>query len=444
MKLLRSFWGFIIILVVSVILGFCFLILSYRINSDSILDHVKTSSEILAAEGDYYSITPKVMGSKLDNYTDCVMLNESLFFSTNWNEVINYALGGYEYYSEDGRTKSELLLAAADEGGRNELKSGPNLNRFWNGYVVLLKIALCFMNYSWIRYVNFNLQLILIGIFAVLLYKRNLFWYSIPLLISYIFINPITMGICFIFSMYFYCAVLPCIIILLFHEKLAVENRYRYLFAIVGIVTSYFCMNYIQLLTLVYPLTIYYLIDQKTENSKKKMLYFLELAFWWAAGYYGMMFAKWIVYGLFINWDIINNIISSVFFRLSANNYGTEFTRIDAVLRNLVEGLLNRINIMIEIMFILICLISICKKRIQYRLNKTDIIVLTISFALPIMRYFIFANHVFIHYWVMYRLMVIPILTLDIFLVRIIMNCGKDVELSKTEGFGVPENEKSI
>ena len=58
-------------------------------------------------------------------------------------------------------------------------------------------------------------------------------------------------------------------------------------------------------------------------------------------------------------------------------------------------------------------------KKHRYSFSKVYLAIFSFSCLIPIARYFIFANHVYIHHWVMYRLLVIPVFCLDMIMIRV-------------------------
>lgn len=428
MKVFDTIKGAAIILIVSVIVGTLLLTLAFLLPTGPIRFNILSTANELAKEGDYHTVYAGIVTTGVDNYTDAVILNESLFGFDDGSSSFRTVLDGDLYVCDENIEATGQLALIVENGYSGELEVQHLFKRFWNGYLVPLKLCLTRMNYYAIRYMNFVIQLALMAALCGLLYKRKLMKYSIPIVLAYIWMNPISMSVCLTFSAFYYCAVIPAILMLAFHEQLSVGSRYLWFFEGAGICTIYFCMNYIQLLSFLFPLAIYIFLNEKTMSAGELLKKCLWLAFFWFGGYYGMMGAKWVVYGIFVDWSIFAEIFDNVILRLSSSYREISITRTGAVLRNINTALGSEANNLTEGCFILVCLIMMLKKH-KLAFKKAYIAIFAFSCVLPVARYFIFANHVYTHHWIMFRLLVIPVFCLNVILTRMIT--GSDPE--KTE-----------
>lgn len=72
------------------------LAIAFMLPTERISSHVASSVEMLKKETDYFSISPTISGSQLDNYTDALFLNQALV-SHKDTDLIQCILAGYSF-----------------------------------------------------------------------------------------------------------------------------------------------------------------------------------------------------------------------------------------------------------------------------------------------------------------------------------------------------------
>lgn len=127
-----------------------------------------------------------------------------------------------------------------------------------------------------------------------------------------------------------------------------------------------------------------------------------------------MMAFKWLIYALTIKPEIFSEMIDWIFAR-SATDQGS---RLDGIILNVREALGNVWWNISEVIFIGVYAVKIIKNRIKFRITVVEVLFVFLMGLMPIVRYFIFANHVTIHYWVTYRILMLPILAINIMIVK--------------------------
>lgn len=405
----------IIVLGVSAVLGLLLLIAVYMLPTDRIWSHVQESRAPIFSESMYFQIMPNVGGAMFDNYTEAMYLNMALVDDNN--DALYVALESNMYAVPGDYTPQERLKHVLDYNENVELVSGPK--RFWNGYMVFIKPLLMIFSYSEIRNFNLMLQSMLLFVLMTLMYRKGLGKYTLPLLLTYLFLNPICIAMNMTFAGYFYCTVIPCIIMLLLNDKLVQKDLYIFFFLIIGICVVYFNMNYFQIISFGIPLVLYFILNSWPQNFKeffeKAIIFFAA----WFLGYCGMMVMKWIFYAIFISPEIFTEMIKHMSNRLSTTYDETQITRIDAIVRNIEEVIKNIGWLIFEVIFIINCIVRTIKNRIFVKINIKQLIVVTIIAIVPIIRYIIFANHVYIHYWVTYRCLAMSIFAINVMLIDI-------------------------
>lgn len=405
------FIKFSITLLISLSIALLLMCMAFSIPVERISNNVAKSATILTNEGQYYSPIPFVQGTQLDNYTETVYLNEALIGPRQMG-ILKGALSGARYIANED-DDSAVNLADVVNNKENIQIQGTS-RRFWNGYIIPLKILLLITDYSGIRELNTILQISLIVILIYLLQKKRLAYCIAPVTLAFLFVKPFIIAFSMTLAGFLYCTVIPCIFMLLFNDAIQKKNFYYLFFEMVGICTFFFNMNYCQLVTFAAPLLLYFLMNGIDKNCFKKSL---ALFVAWFFGYAGMMIGKWALYTCFIDNSIIREVTDSMLFRMGAGNVD-DFTRLDAILINIGRAFGDIWWLIFEFAFICFCIFRIRKNKNMIRPSKVEIGFFAFLCILPIIRYLIFANHVYVHNFITYRLMVIAVLSVNVFLAR--------------------------
>lgn len=402
----------IILLVLSIAIGLVLMLLAFMLPTDKIYTHVEESVKVLEQETNYISL----VGDTLDNYTEAIYLNEALVGSKNG--LINSALSGYTYRprnTKDTGRPVEELVAVTKDMSKSYLE--PSECRFFNGYEVFLKPALIFFNYQEIRLFNIYAQMLLLGIMCYLLYRKSLSKYIVPIVLSFMLMNPATLAVCMTFSGYYYITLLACIVMLKFNDKWT-QKTYFFFFEIIGCMAFYFNMNYFQLVTYGIPITLYFLLNgfpEKVETLVKTMVYFFIA---WFLGFAGMMVGKWILYAILCKPNMFKMMFNHMAVRFSPTIDGTNGSRLQAIQSNVVIAIKHERWLFIELLYFAHYIHKFYKeKNLKKKIKKVHVVFLIIMCVIPIIRYVIFANHVLIHACFTYRILVIAVMAINVMLV---------------------------
>ena len=145
----------------------------------------------------------------------------------------------------------------------------------------------------------------------------------------------------------------------------------------------------------------------------------------WLVGCIGMMVFKWVVYAVFIDSNIFTEMLDAFLFRTDID----KGSRLHAIQVNLEMAIGNKWWNAIEIVFVLGNIVQWFRKKGKPILSWIDILFLAFMLALPLVRYIILANHVTIHNFVTYRLLLIPVMALNILVTKLWSKNGDtDVE----------------
>lgn len=371
------FRNLMLILAIGVLCGILSLTLVYILPVNEELDNVRESAEILETEGWYptwpymeeftrFGIHTDEPGT-LDNYTDEIMI------STAANSV-------------DGK----WLYHAMDMKG---------YSRYWHGYVVILRPLLLLFNYAEIRKISMILQIFLILVLALLLYKRKGVMWSFWVATIYAMLSPAAMGMSLQFSWVFYIGIIGSIVLIRWTDFFSSNHRIFYLFFVLGGMTSFFDLLTYPLFTWGIPMIVWIAMDgQKGEKHRLKEIVICGMC--WVLGYGGMWFGKWLLATLILHRNVISNAWSQVVYRSGLGSAETD-TYGDTLLENIrkvigVQGLLLSLGWSACMVFRLV------KTRGKVATDKclSFTLIAVSSFAW----YFVLREHTYLHQWFTFRI----------------------------------------
>lgn len=407
------------LLLLSVAVGTLLLIMAFCIPTARIKTNASKAVPMFTQETNYFSTMPDIGQGQLDNYTDALYLNAATINNTDAG-LFTSMLGYTHTVDEVEGGPAEQFVAYFDSAKDSQLSQYGY--HFWNGYEIIVKILLLFTTYSGIRYINLCLEWLLLFLLLKLMNRRGLSNYQLPVLLGFLFLNPFAMTMCMAFAGYYYCTVIPCILMCLFNEWLKEGFRYVFFFEVIGILVIYFDMNYIQLISFGIPVLFYFLLNGFPESTKKLVFHLGKYFCFWFFGYAGMMVGKWCVLDLCSDMDVWRDMINHIIFRLSTNVGDENMSRLYAIGTNGYYALRNPIFDIIEAVYICVCLYLFFKSKKANALKNYSIEIMSVVFMLLLVlaRYAIFANHVIIHAWVVYRLLVIPMFAFNIVLAKMV------------------------
>lgn len=433
----------IVLLSASAIIGMLLLSAAFFLPTDRIKENVRESVPGLVSEGDHFSLFSGLRFTEQDNYSDALYLNGAMV--DNSAKGFFTGLYGLEYENSKVKIKEDSPVTVLNnvflEDAEPEYREYGR--RFWNGYEIVLKILLQFFNYGQIRFINFYAEIGVLFWLAFMMYRRGLTKYIITVLISYIFLGPVTIAVSMSFGGFMYCTYIPCILMLLSNDRLKQKQRYPLFFMAVGICVAYFNMNYFQLITFVYPLVFYYLLNGFPKDNKRALSSFTVLFASWVAGFTGMYAMKWVLYELFTGQPLISDMIKRTLYRISATEYytGPPISRIGALGKNLFYLIVNIPWLLFETLYILWIKKPFSKGKKESaktgifefaRSNSPVIILILMVTVLVLLRYLLFANHVYVHAWVMFRIADGVIFTLNVLMIY--FSGGESIENEKISG----------
>lgn len=312
MKKLCSGWGkYPIVFSISVILALALLILAAFAPQGRILDNLWESMDYLHMEGTYPHMADYKDASRLDNFTDILMLLETA--GTNKQYLGSVLTNPVYVYDEAGADLPTLL--------ENYLNGMPHDSvgyyvRYWMGFRVLLRIGLMFLSYFQIRR---YLAVVFFLLFAAVMLdsaKRVdgklafAFAVSVILVRPQVIVNSMQYCCCF-FIMFAAMLLTPAV-----HKR---PNWERLFFMEVGLVTMYFDFYTAPLITLGFPMVYLYALGLKegTVPSCKRLA---GNTVAWFGGYVSMWIAKLVLTSLLTEINAVANGWNALMGRLGVSH----------------------------------------------------------------------------------------------------------------------------
>lgn len=395
----------IITILAGVVAGFILLTISYAIPVGRISDNMEQIIERYREEGINPYVVEGNMATRLDNYTDGLMLNGAIYDGDE-SPVVKAA----EVYmtTVDGQMYYDSLLAIF-ENGNGEVKK-ESYSRYWHGYMAVLKPLLIIVNYYQLRILNAVVQTILLLLLMLLFFKNRLYSCMVAFGATYLYWSAFIFGASLQYSAMYYIVLLSLIVLL--GKKDVVRENYPVYFCITGMAVAYFDL-------LTYPLaglgiTLALVIILEKEKSWKMLVkQLLANAVCWGMGYAGMWAGKWVLGTIFTKHNLIKEAILQVLYRTSdsASEIGkTDNISLGSVYKQNLTAQSNVIIISIVVFILLANLIYLIACNKKMRMDK--VIMLAAVALIPFVWFFVVKNHSYIHYWMTYRNLGITVFSL--------------------------------
>lgn len=372
------FRNLILFLAAGVVCGLLSMTLVYMLPVNEKSENIRESMEVFEAEG-WYPVLPYMESftkygvyadepGRLDNFTDEIMISTAAdSVDGEWLYHAMY-VKGYSYY--------------------------------WHGYTIILRPLLLLMNYGEIRKLNAILQVFLIGVLALLLYKRKGVLWSFWAVTIYALLVPAALGMSLQFSWVFYIGIIGTVVLLRWEGFFKKNYRIYYLFLIIGVLTSFFDLLTYPLFTWGIPMVIWIALDGR-EGEKHRLKDVVVCGLCWILGYGGMWVGKCLLASLILHSNVIETALYEVAYRSGLGSQEETTSYLNILLENArkligVQGLVLSLGWGICIVF------GLVKARGRVVVDKC------LSFTLISIStfawYFVLQEHTHMHQWFTYRI----------------------------------------
>ncbi len=384
-----------VVLLISVLLATVLMLLVYLLPTQNMQKHIKESVQVMEQEGDYHETLPGVISSRLDNFTDSIMLLSSAH--KEQTNLIDCSMNVYRVRYTD-KTPSETLVSYGM--GEKGYTVSP-YSRYWHGYQLILKPLLLFFNYQEIRYINMFAQTLLIMAIVVAMGKRKLNRFIFPYLIMLFSLMPVSIGLSLQFSSVYYITNIATLILLCRLEKLEEKDTIIFFFLSIGMLTSFMDFLTYPLVTLGIPLAVYSLLTKK-QHFLENVFDIIKYSIIWAVGYIGMWAGKWIMGSILLRRNIITDAIEALLNRTSSETDEVNFTHLSVIQRN-AEAMFSKPMKLLFLGTLAVLVVILLCKGIQNKKNYFKNYHYLVIACMPIAWYVVTGNHSYMHFWFTYR-----------------------------------------
>ena len=399
-------------LLAAILLGCILMTCAYKMPTYRMLPHVVQSEYSIDMEGSSYYWAPGYAFSRLDGYTDNIMMQTAVYETTD-HPLVAAMLNQRMDFPKAKLTPGAALLNYVNGARNGEVIS---YGRYWHGYLIVLKPMLTLFTLSDIRVFNMILQWTLALVLMFLAYRKGGFQLVFPLGLALLSLNPLSTALSMQYSSIYLLTLVFGILQLQFELYRKKSGWLIYLW--LGILTAFFDF-------LTYPpaawaicLTIGILMMEGTQ--KQKMLHALASGAAWCFGYGGMWSGKWIIGTLITGQNILADATQSVQLRTGLQMEGipeseTVSCYADVLMRNL-DAYRNVPALILVLALTLFAGYLLLRRGYRFRLDTTLVLPLLLIAVVPFAWYFVLKNHSGVHYWMTHRNLSATIIALAGFL----------------------------
>ena len=376
----------------------------YLIPVENMQRNVEKSMDIFMEEGENPFVLNGYKGSSLDNYTDAIMLGSAVYGEGDEPAAVREMRVSRACGAADAPMESlaTYLESRGTEGEHTDYA------RYWHGYLVFLKPLLCFLDYVQIRILNGILLIGMLSWIVLEFLKKKMWRGAAAYLLSVCSVFPMAIPFSLQFSTIFYIGNIALLLVLKGNSIWKEKDRYLLFFEIVGMCTSYLDFLTYPLFTFGMPMVMCLTLN-KEYSLKDKLCFFLKNGIAWGMGYTLMWAGKWLVGSLITGENLLSSALGVVSFRMSGQAYDESLNRIMAILRN---GYIyfNLAGVILAAAVLIWIFVSVWKKRDA--LNVAELLPLGMATCMPVLWYFVMANHSYIHYWYTFRALAVSVFAL--------------------------------
>ena len=398
---LKKFLRIIIGVALSVLIGAALMIFIYALPNERAVENIREALPLYEREGNYPSWA---LGehSKLDNFTDAIMLLEVIHPTT---DLIDAAMLNPRFglTQEEKPVEALIKILRGDSDGLSEII----YPRYWHGYLVILKPLLLLMKANHARiFLAYGVFVLFVA--ALLLCQKILGTaHALALAAAVMILNLVSLSMSFQFAPIYFITLTAIIFMLKKNRRLFDDDSYNYFFAAVGILIAFFDFLTYPIFSAGMLLSFWYVLNRRELLAEKisvvlKMMSGLLIS--WGVGYVGMWSGKWIVSQILTGYETFANAIHqvAVYSRVENDlaNVGWQITSLGAIQRNIAVLGHGPIRIFLFAAIIFLLYVLIVRRR---NLSRRKILPYLFPAALPFVWYALASGHSHIHAFFTYR-----------------------------------------
>lgn len=402
-----------LLLLLVIALGSSLLVLVYMMPTGKVASHVKSSLAVFEKHYTWERMIQSVETTRLDHYTDAIMLGEA--YCSTGDDPIRSAFTNSYPYSDEGNADDWLIRYIKHD----ESVDTASYSRYWNGYLIVLKPLLYFMNYQSIILLNYVLQGLLCLALLALAYRKHGFPLAFGLLCSLLFLTCFVIPSAMQYSWVFYVTILSSLLAIACGKQFEKANVWIFVFLLIGAITSYIDMLTFPTIALCIPLACALF----SVPRNRRVVVTISSSISWGFGYAIMWASKWVLSSLVLGTNDLP--IEQLVMRSSASANNQAITILDVFKINI--GVFDNIVYYLCLALEAITLIAfIIANRSRLRFDSLSALPFLFIALIPVVWLCVTQNHAFVHFWMTYRnLAVIPMLIV-LFFTSLLLNPRKD------------------
>ncbi len=415
-KFLKALIVFTTIVLLFAISGTILLWAVYHLPAWKMENNMRLSAETLHSEGIWPDLYPNCT-SKLDNFTDALMLSAASYRSEERNII--QAMRVPLPYTEPSDNPYQAVVSHYIDGANHSGAWG--YSRYWHGYLTILKPLLLLMDYTSIRFLNAIAQTVLLCLVIYLMEKRGLKQYIPAYLVSIAFWTPIVMVRSLQFAACYYITILTSVALLVSDGRKSMPIPI--IFLVSGILTAYFDL-------LTYPLAAFgipavlFICLRPNISMRPLVKEGIGLCFSWGFGYAGMWASKWLIGSLILGESVFSSAAQAITYRTS-----TDAAQIGLLINNMMTAIRENIGLFFKTPISLIALGMVCflfvsafhhsRRGHQKKPSSSLWLPFILLACAPLLWYLVLSNHSVEHAWFTHKALAISIFAILCALTRL-------------------------
>lgn len=308
----------IVLLAGSALTGTLLLVLVFCIPTGHIRNHVVQSVDRMLVSEEALpdnAFLRHIMENKED-YTDSIIVQYA-FEKIPGKNAFEHAMWAYHYDLKDEIWAAEDSLRAVLAGSDTSGMYLREYSRYWHGYLLYIKPLLLILSWEQLVWLVLIVQMALLAAVVATAVRRKCFGVVPAMVGGLLLMKPELMAVSLTMSVCSLITLIAVLFMLLKADWLREKNYYPEFFLCIGILTAYFDFLTYPVVTLGFPLCVYFLLsDRERIVSAAKRI--VGYSFCWAVGYAGMWASKWVIADVTLGTGTIKDALWNVIGRTEA------------------------------------------------------------------------------------------------------------------------------
>lgn len=308
----------IVLLAGSALMGTLLLVLVFCIPTGIIRQHVGQSVDRMLVSGDALpdnAFLRHIIKNK-ESYTDSIIVQYA-FEKIPGRNAFEHAMWAWHHDLEDEIWAAEDSLRAVLNGADTSEMYLREYSRYWHGYLLYIKPLLLIFSWEQLIWLELIVQLALLVTVVVVSIRKKYFGVAPAMLGGLLLMKPELMTMSFTMSVCFLITLSAILFMLLREDWLREKNYYPEFFLCIGILTAYFDFLTYPVVTLGFPLCVYFLMSER-EHVFSAVKRIIGYSFCWGVGYAGMWASKWVIADITLGTGTIKDALWNVIGRTEA------------------------------------------------------------------------------------------------------------------------------